>query len=636
MQFVNAFSNLQLDIVGIVAVLGEGSTARNAQASALSWHHILPRLLPAPQALLKHEQEKRLPTQKGTVVGAYSGNIRFELNFFSQLLHPDKLRKFEVELVRVEKKKPKPKPKNKPKKKKTDSDVDSNSHSDSDSRDSDSASASDMPAYDVKKFGYLAALSVLGCLMSIVLFGLSIHYDDGFALVATVLLSFTSTTVGFASWWKLDFEEEKPKPGREVPDGDLVIYYPRQGAFRVVRCDEIVSRLYFKAELCETLLDDDWYRIVALASAVFLLAGLLCLGNSQPIMQMAFAASYILLNVLHWASSALNPLTHHWEHNYDLELLKVKPPIQVDPKRQPQPPTSLLQSPPQPLPLPLSPSTDGTGPPFHTFTTTPTNNPVGVMFASPVASPTASPRPSTEPGSAGAANDNETSNDNSNDAAVDTLRKRAEVRFQLNPPALQQKGATNLDADADVEARRPSGAKPSRRLSTASMARSAFNLGLGRKGTSSSQVSVRPEMPKEVANYTAALWTAIALTGSVRWLNKTNIVPDNAVWDEWVDEAGRRAAPKWRLNQPHHQRGDSPVPTWYLDSDGCVNLPLWDYQGRLGQLFKDADAKLKNRPELPRAVQHWLGLDRLSDNVKLKLRTQLQNARQRLANRSSE
>jgi len=81
----------------------------------------------------------------------------------------------------------------------------------------------DKPAYNVKRYGYLAALSVLGCLMSIVLFGLSIHY--GFALLATVLLSCTSTTVGFASWWKLDFEEEKPKPGRDIPHGDLVIYY---------------------------------------------------------------------------------------------------------------------------------------------------------------------------------------------------------------------------------------------------------------------------------------------------------------------------------------------------------------------------------------------------------------------------
>ena len=301
MHFVNSFSQLQLDIVGIVAVLGEGSTARNAQASALSWHHILPRLLPAPQALLKHEPEKRLPTQKGTVVGAYAGNTRFELNFFSQLLHPDKLQEYEVELVKVEKKK---KTKDTTKEK---------------------------LAYNVKQYGYLAALSVLGCFMAIALFALSIVHNDGFAFCATVLLSFTSTTVGFASWWRLDFKEEIPKPGREIPLGDVVIYYPRQGAFRVVRCDELVSRLYFEAETCENLFDDDQYRITALFSAVFLLAGLLCLGNSRPIMQLAFAASYILLNVLHWGSSALNPLVYHWEHNYDVEVLSLNLQSEMNP-----------------------------------------------------------------------------------------------------------------------------------------------------------------------------------------------------------------------------------------------------------------------------------------------------------------
>src|SRR5947209_6134594 len=77
------FQNLRLDIVGIIAILGDGGVTRNAQVAALSWYNIIPRLLPAPQALLKQERDRRLPTESGTVVGVYSGNVRHNLNFFT-------------------------------------------------------------------------------------------------------------------------------------------------------------------------------------------------------------------------------------------------------------------------------------------------------------------------------------------------------------------------------------------------------------------------------------------------------------------------------------------------------------------------------------------------------------------------
>ena len=78
MRFLKSFENIRLDVVGIIAVLGEGSVTRNSQCSALSWHNFLPRLFPAPQALLETERKKRLPTAPGVVAGAYNGNIRHE------------------------------------------------------------------------------------------------------------------------------------------------------------------------------------------------------------------------------------------------------------------------------------------------------------------------------------------------------------------------------------------------------------------------------------------------------------------------------------------------------------------------------------------------------------------------------
>jgi hypothetical protein len=48
-------------------------------------------------------------------------------------------------------------------------------------------------AYGVSSHDVLGELSLLRFA------GLSVHYEDGFVLIATVLLSMTLTTVGFAS-----------------------------------------------------------------------------------------------------------------------------------------------------------------------------------------------------------------------------------------------------------------------------------------------------------------------------------------------------------------------------------------------------------------------------------------------------
>ena len=56
------------------------------------------------------------------------------------------------------------------------------------------------------------------------------------------------------------------------------------------------------------------------------MAGVVSLANASNILQVAFAAAYIVLNIVHWAASALNPCTYHWQHAYDVEVLPIAPP----------------------------------------------------------------------------------------------------------------------------------------------------------------------------------------------------------------------------------------------------------------------------------------------------------------------
>jgi len=55
-----------------------------------------------------------------------------------------------------------------------------------------------------------------------------------------------------------------------------------------------------------------------------LIAGVVSLANASNILQVAFAASYILLNGVYWAVSALNPYKYHWQHAYEVEVLPIE------------------------------------------------------------------------------------------------------------------------------------------------------------------------------------------------------------------------------------------------------------------------------------------------------------------------
>lgn len=78
--------DFQLDIVGFLAVLGEGSVAANAQVSALSYLFYLPRLIPAPQALLLPNRPATLPEKKATVTGVESGQTKEHIHHVAHVL----------------------------------------------------------------------------------------------------------------------------------------------------------------------------------------------------------------------------------------------------------------------------------------------------------------------------------------------------------------------------------------------------------------------------------------------------------------------------------------------------------------------------------------------------------------------
>ncbi|MCJ1289583.1 hypothetical protein MMC34_001116 [Xylographa carneopallida] len=275
MKFLSGgFSNLQLDIVGFLAILGEGSVLANAQVSALSNFSYLPRLLPAPQALIKTSRPERLAPSTGKVVGSKSGGIRHQLNHVAHILHSGHaLSEYSVRCVRLTK-------------------------------------SNDNPPVRASASGPLTWLSVLGCVMSVILVVLSVYYEDGMALLAIILLSFLSTIIGIGSKWVLVLPTRKAT--RAVPAGDVVIFYP-QGAFMVIRCDEDIAReLYWAPEKCRYMVGVQMYRLISLTGTILLMFGVIALANAQLTLQIFVGGAYIILNAAYWLVAALPP-TMHWD-----------------------------------------------------------------------------------------------------------------------------------------------------------------------------------------------------------------------------------------------------------------------------------------------------------------------------------
>ncbi|KIW74222.1 hypothetical protein AYO21_08736 [Fonsecaea monophora] len=282
-QYFSDNQGFQLDIVGFLAILGEGSVETIAQVATLSYLIYVPRLLPAPQIFIRPSRPEKLETTAGAnVIGVHSGNTGEDIHHVAHALHRgDKLRPNTVTCVRVRE--------------------------------------NDKPRPSIKRFGPLAWLVFLGAAMSGALLALSIYYEDGMSLLATVLLSSLSTVTGIANKWSPTPNDPKPDP--HSPPGDVVIKYP-QGAFIVVSCEERTARyLYFNpSERCiYSVKSTAIYRGLSLISTLLLMGGVISLANAKIQTQTAFAGSYMLINIFYWVGAALPP-AQHW----DLSRLEVE------------------------------------------------------------------------------------------------------------------------------------------------------------------------------------------------------------------------------------------------------------------------------------------------------------------------
>lgn len=173
------------------------------------------------------------------------------------------------------------------------------------------------PPVKVTAFGPLALVTLLGCLLSITLFTLSVVFGDGMSMIATILLSLLTSLTGWSNSWTLNLPKRRPGI---APAGDTVIRYAN-GSFLVVKCGEDVAReLFFAPENIDYLITNPaTYRLISLVGTLMLMLGVIALANARLELQFAWAGAYVIINVVHWIAAAVPPGLH-WDFScYVLE-----------------------------------------------------------------------------------------------------------------------------------------------------------------------------------------------------------------------------------------------------------------------------------------------------------------------------
>jgi hypothetical protein len=354
----------RLDVVTLLAVIGESSIADHSQTITASMLCLLPRIIPAPQALLKSSRPQRLPETSAKITGVYSGVSLDSAGFFANILHPvDEFAPFAFQALRIshtdqyddidvhhqpateggglggivrrftQAVSHKPSRLSIPGPPGSNADRLANGGRSKDveaqcpnpglirrqtvkERVTDYIAnptllhSAKRPAVPAALWSPVHILSVLSMFLTFGIIGFAAKERDGTAILAVSLVSLASSVVGVASWWRPLLM--KRRSTNQVPDGDVVIR-TREGAFILVQCTENVAReLYAGTEECEYRIGGQAYKILMGLGTLLLMVSVILLGNCKWHSQIFIGAAYIVLNGMYWVMGLL-PKRYFWD-----------------------------------------------------------------------------------------------------------------------------------------------------------------------------------------------------------------------------------------------------------------------------------------------------------------------------------
>lgn len=344
--------------MALLAVTGEGFIHEHAQSITSSALCIVPRIMPAPQALMRPWRPVSLPSERARVTGVFSGVVLESLGFFANIIHPlDFLRPYEFRVMAVRHRERllddfelRPMTRRRPP-----PPIQLNNETQDIHRSEAAAAQASGP--DIEQQGQqptsglrrratfrenvadfvsnaptlqgslrdrprpkspsllsspLHIVAVFSVLLTIALIVAAALWKDGTAILAIILVSFATSTIGCGAWWRPSLIIRARSAPAASPPGDMIIR-TREGAFLLIKCsDHIARELYSGVEDCQYIASNRAYRILMILGAVLIMPAVILFGNCTFNMQALVGAAYMVLNIIYW-SLGLLPKRYYWD-----------------------------------------------------------------------------------------------------------------------------------------------------------------------------------------------------------------------------------------------------------------------------------------------------------------------------------
>ncbi|PYH34413.1 uncharacterized protein BO87DRAFT_435601 [Aspergillus neoniger CBS 115656] len=282
------------DAVSLLAVIGESIIERQKHLIVASPFCALPRLLPAPQAILNTGSTTQLPPVTNvSVIGVYSGRTYNQMGYFAGLIHEvDNLEPYEFRAYRI-------------------------GHTERYYTEAKPGSLEEYhePARTRIGLQFLCPMNILTLASVLLTIGLaiwSIILHDGVGLLAIITISISSSLACLSQHSYPEVERKEEYANEQ----EKLVIRTRNGAVIVVQCTEdIAQELYLNPEHYKYTLkpDQTLFKFLMVASTVLLMISVLLLSNCGWTMQTAIAVTYILLNFFYWAISVLLNRPNSWD-----------------------------------------------------------------------------------------------------------------------------------------------------------------------------------------------------------------------------------------------------------------------------------------------------------------------------------
>ena len=290
LTFPQVRDDWSLDVVNILAFLGEHNIIACSQQICISWLCFLPRLIPAPQGLLAQRPKKLASEDETPVTGVFSGANRPALQYFGHMLHSDGsgLSPFTTRVLKIE----------------------GNSVNET----------GNLKRFPLRPrlLSPINIVTILSCTMTIGLAGWALVLGDAVALTGILVMSFTTPLLCVGMRWRPRLiRHHRPSRG-QTPLGTVVIKSSNQ-CFTVVECGEYIAQLlYFHPDSIDYAVSSFTGRgLSGTVGGLTLVGFIVLLGNAVWTLKAALAVTYTVLNLWYWITAIL-PVRWSWHLDFDV------------------------------------------------------------------------------------------------------------------------------------------------------------------------------------------------------------------------------------------------------------------------------------------------------------------------------